>query len=171
LYWWFSRTYHFAAVREGVLYRCGNRGLRELAVACRKANIKTIVTLVDDREIASKPFTSEMNYCEQSGIKVIRIPIQLGGWPTSDDVKKFLDVAREKDNQPVMIHCAQGVRRTGMMVAAYQRAVMNHDREKTKQKVLTFGHSQRTVGDIMKFIDVYDPASGRVPTSMPISPE
>src|SRR4051812_30770856 len=73
IFWWLShRTYHFATVEKGALYRCGNRGMRELATACQNAKIKTIVTLIDDREIAHEPFVGENNFCEQSGIKVIR---------------------------------------------------------------------------------------------------
>lgn len=172
MYWRLRvQTYHFAAVQENVLYRSGNRGARELATACRKAKVKTIVTLVDDRELTSEPFADEATFAETSGIKVIRLPIPLGGWPTEDDVKKFLNIARDSSNQPVLVHCAQGVRRTGFLVAAYQRAAMNFDREKAKANMLTFGHSRRTVGDIEKFVEVYDPATGAVPTSMPISPE
>ena len=172
LFWYLRlQTYHFAAVQENVLYRSGNRGIRELASACRKGKIKTIVTLVDDQELSKEPFASEMKFAESCGIKVVRLPIPLGGWPSEDDVKKFLSIAQAKENQPVLVHCAQGVRRTGFLVAAYERAAMNYDREKTKANMLTFGHSRRTVGDIEKFVEVYDPTTGAVPTTMPISDE
>lgn len=73
--------------------------------------------------------------------------------------------------QPMLIHCAQGVRRTGMLVAAYQMTVLGWDKEKTKAAILTFGHSDRTVNDVKKFIDVYDPVTQTVPEGLPMGQE
>ena len=133
-----------------------------------------VVPLIDDRELSDreKPeFAAEMAWCQQHGIRVERVPIQLGGWPTSEDVKKFLAVVADKQNQPVLVHCAQGVRRTGMMVAAFQQSVLGWDDAKAKTAMLTFGHSQRTVGDVQRFIDVYDPKTGAVPEGLPVGKE
>lgn len=174
-YWWaLLRTYHFAVVQQGVLYRDGNRGVAEFEHAIRRGKIKSVVCLIDAGELSSheKPeFAAEMKWCQQRGVPVERIPIRLGGWPSSDDVKRFLAFVADKNNQPVLVHCAQGVRRTGMMVAAYQQSVMGWDDEKCKREILTFGHSQRTVGDVQKFIDVYDPVTGAVPDDLPIGKE
>ena len=171
LYWWAAlQTYHFAVVHEGVLYRDGNRGIREFSHAIRKGKIKTVVALIDDSELASerKPeFAAEMDWCKRKRIRVERIIIPLGGWPTSEDVRRFFDIVSDAQNQPVLVHCAQGVRRTGMMVAAYQQNVLGWDDERCRRELLTFGHSQRTVGDVQKFIDVYDPRTGTVPSDLP----
>lgn len=167
-------TYHFATVDPNILYRDGNRGIREFAHAIERGKIKTIVALIDDGELADKEkaeFAAEVAWCQQHGVRIERIPIPLGGWPTSEDVKKFLSVVADKPNQPVLVHCAQGVRRTGMMVAAYQRSVLKWDALRCKAEMLTFGHSQRTVGDVNRFIDVYDPATGVVPEGLPMGKE
>lgn len=158
-------TYHLALVQEGVLYRDGNRGLREFATMIRKVKPKTIVCLVDDEEIADpeKPeFKAEMEFAKEQGIEVDRVVVKLGGWPTTEDVRKFLDVASDKNKQPVIVHCAQGVRRTGMMAAAFQESVMGWDRQKTTDAILTFGHSERSIGDVKRFIEVYDPVRREV---------
>ena len=169
--WWAKwRTYHFAVVQPGVLYRCGNRGVGELATAARRGKIRTVVTLIDDQELADtgKPqFAEEAKWCREHGVRLERISVPLGGWPTSGDVRQFLSVVSDKQNQPVMVHCAQGVRRTGMMVAAYERSVLGWDPAKCRDSMLTFGHSQRTVGDVQRFIEVYDPKTGAVPEGLP----
>ena len=173
--WWAKwRTYHFAAVQEGVLYRDGNRGMREFAHAIARGKIRTVVCLVDDEEMSAKgkhEFADEMQWCQSHGVKIERIPVKLGGWPTSDDVRHFLSVLSDRQNQPVLVHCAQGVRRTGMMVAAYQQSALGWDDARCERAILTFGHSQRTVGDVKKFIEVYDPKTGVVPEGMPIGDE
>src|SRR5438132_373242 len=83
-------TYHLAVVQDGVLYRDGNRGPREFATMVRRVKPKTIVSLVDDDEIADreKPeFKAEIEFARQQGIPIERIPVKLGGWPTGEDVR------------------------------------------------------------------------------------
>jgi len=63
------------------------------------------------------------------------------------------------------------VRRTGMMVAAYQRSVLGWDALRCKAAMMTFGHSSRTVADVERFIDVYDPRTGAVPEGLPMGKE
>src|SRR6187401_3475542 len=83
------QTYHLAAVQEGVLYRDGNRGLREFAHTVQRVKAKSVVCLVDDVEIsdATKPmFNEEFAYLQQHGIKLERIALPLGGWPSAEQV-------------------------------------------------------------------------------------
>jgi len=170
----YLQTYHLATVQEGVLYRDGNRGLREFQTAVRNKKPKTVVSLIDDNELADphKPmFAQEIEWCRQQGVKVVRIPVKLGGWPTTEDVRKFLDVVQDKDNQPVLVHCAQGVRRTGMFVAAYQESVLGWDDAKVKSQMPTFGHSKRTVKDVERFVDVYNAKDKAVTAQLAASEE
>jgi protein tyrosine/serine phosphatase len=172
-YIWYSgvRTYHFAAVEEGVLYRDGVRSVDELANAVNRAQIATVVSLVDDTEIGQEPFNSELKYCFNSHIRILRVPITRGGWPTNDAIKSFLDTATNPKNKPLLVHCAQGVRRTGMMVAAYQMSVLKWDKDKTKAAILSYGHSDKTIGDIQRFIDNYDPVKHQLTQTLPPSNE
>ena len=170
---WFE-TYHLAAVQEGVVYRDGNRGPREFATMVRRVKPKTIVSLVDDDEIADprKPeFKAEIEFAQQQGIPIERIPVKLGGWPSTEDVRRFLEIASDKTKQPVIVHCAQGVRRTGMMAAAFQESVLGYDRQKTTDAILRFGHSDRSIGDVKRFIGIYDPEKREVTQQLPQSEE
>src|ERR1700712_2454807 len=59
------QTYHFAAVEEGVLYRDGNRDMREFETSVRKSKARTVVCLIDDQELAdaNKPqFAQEIQF-------------------------------------------------------------------------------------------------------------
>lgn len=159
-------TYHLATVQPRALYRDGVQSPCQFETAVRKVRPKVVVSLVDDNEVADqeKPqFQAEVKFLAEKGVRLERIPIKLGGWPTRADVEKFLRVASDPENQPVLVHCAQGVRRTGMMVAAFQMKQLGYDKERAKAELLTFGHSDRTVNDVKRFIDGYDPATGKVP--------
>jgi protein tyrosine phosphatase (PTP) superfamily phosphohydrolase (DUF442 family) len=171
VFWTFFDTYHLGTVREGVLYRDGVRTMHQFELAVRKTHVKTIVSLVDDREIGQPPFTGEAAYCKANGIEIVRVPVTLGGWPSGDQIKEFLAIVNDSARQPVMVHCAQGVRRTGMMVAAYERSVLNLDRQQAIDAMQSFGHSTRTTGDIKRFIEVYDPRTQRMTEDLPVSVE
>ena len=165
-------TYHLATVQPHALYRDGNQSPCQFETAIRKVQPRTVVSLVDENEEVddAKPqFKAEAKYLGDKGIRLERIPVKLGGWPTKSDVEKFLSVTSDPANQPVLVHCAQGVRRTGMMVAAYQIKHLGYDKEKAKDEMLAFGHSERTVNDVKRFIDGYDPATGKVPDLVPSS--
>ena len=170
-YWWAAvQLYHPFTVSPGVLYRDGNRGLREFRHAVDQEGIRTVVTLVDDRELndpAKPQFKQEADYCRAHGISQVRIPVPLGGWPTSKQVNDFLDIVARPTNRPVLVHCAQGVRRTGMFMAAYQLEVLDRTVEYTQRTVQTFGHAERDVADVRWFIDHFDRANSRVPTTLP----
>jgi protein tyrosine phosphatase (PTP) superfamily phosphohydrolase (DUF442 family) len=147
------------------LYRDGNRDLREFKHALARTQSKTVVSLIDDQELRDpkKPqFLQETNYCTAAGIQYIRIPVKLGGWPTSDDIQTFLKIVQKPDNQPVLVHCAQGVRRTGMFVAAYQESVEKMTPPQAKDQILSFGHKQTDTDDVRRFIDAYDPQTGKI---------
>ncbi|MDP9175101.1 MAG: tyrosine-protein phosphatase [Planctomycetota bacterium] len=171
VYWAFFDTYHLATVREGVLYRDGVRTMHQFQLAVNKTHVKTIVSLVDDREIGQSPFVEEAAFCREKGIDVVRVPVTLGGWPSGEEVKRFLEIANDPARQPVLVHCAQGVRRTGMMVAAYERSVLKMDKEQALAAMQSFGHSARTTGDIRRFIEVYDPATQMMTEELPVSSE
>ncbi len=164
-------TYHFATVHEGVLYRDGVHTIREFKIAVRKAKPKTVVRLIDEAEQKIEPSISESVYCQEHGIAILDLPIKLGGWPMPEQVNAFLNLVTDPNRQPVLVHCAQGVRRTGMMVAAYQESILGYDTARAKSEILTFGHSPRTIGDVMRFIDVYDPKARTLPTTLPVGKE
>jgi len=170
-FWSYFDTYHLATVRDGALYRDGMRTLHQFDLAARRTHVKTVVCLLDDGEIGHPPFTDELQYCKSHGIDVVRVPVTLGGWPDGDQIRQFLAVATDPARQPVLVHCAQGVRRTGMMVAAYQCTVLHFDKDKALAAIRSFGHSRRTVDDIKRFIDVYDPQTQRMTRQLEPSQE
>jgi protein tyrosine/serine phosphatase len=167
--WLSHRVYHLATVQAGVLYRDGAKSESQLAAALDDVHPRTVVALVDSAEQSdpSKPqFAQESKLCDVRGVKLRRIEVKLGGWPSSDNIREFLAIVNDKQNQPVLVHCAQGVRRTAFFVAAYQESVLGYDKSKAKDAILTFGHSDSTINDIRRFIDGYDPQTQTVPPDL-----
>lgn len=156
--WWRStESYHFAVVKEGVLYRTGCRDLRQLDHACQRGRIRTVISLLGNEETAKKPSLGEPAYCQERGIRFEHIPVGRG--PATQDVRRFLRIVSDPQRQPVLVHCRHGIHRTGMMVAAYQRTVLGFSVAEAKAAMLPFDNAAPSLNCVGVFIDAYDPAT------------
>jgi len=97
------------------LYRGGQPTAQGFA-ALKRMGIRTVVCLrILDRDSRLL-----------SGLGLRYRHISVKHWhPEREDVLEFLRIATEPRNQPVLVHCREGVDRTGMMVAAYRMAVQD----------------------------------------------
>jgi protein tyrosine phosphatase (PTP) superfamily phosphohydrolase (DUF442 family) len=134
--------------------------MREWKNAQRHAHARTIVAVIDDEEYNQPEFVEERDYCKAHGIDYIWIKVKAGTYPRPEQVKQFLSIATDPAKQPVYYHDDEGIRRAGMMMAAYQMSAMGYDRAKAKAAIHPFGHRDRTMDGVRAFIDAYDPAKG-----------
>jgi protein tyrosine phosphatase (PTP) superfamily phosphohydrolase (DUF442 family) len=156
---WFQ-TYHLVVVDPGKLYRDGNRSLREFKNTLRKTNPKTVIAVIDQQEYNEPEFVAARELVQSRGIGFHWIPIKAGAYPRPEQVRDFLAIASDPAKQPVLYHDDEGIRRAGMMMAAYQETVLGYDDAKAKAAIQAFGHSDRTIDDVRRFIDAYDPVKG-----------
>ena len=159
-YFFYFQTYHFVTVDPGKVYRNGHRSMREWKNAMRHAHAKTIVAVIDDEEYNQPEFVDERVYCKANGIDYVWINVKAGTYPKPEQVKQFLAIATDPAKQPVYYHDDEGIRRAGMMMAAYQMSVLGYDKAKAKSAIHAFGHSDRTIEGVRAFIDAYDPVNG-----------
>jgi hypothetical protein len=60
--------------------------------------------------------------------------------PEDDEVVKFLRIATTKACQPVLLHCAKGADRTGMMVAIFRIVVQGWNRDEALLEMMGGGY-------------------------------
>jgi len=60
--------------------------------------------------------------------------------PTDQDVLAFLRIVTDKASQPVLVHCAQGSDRTGMMVAIYRIVVQGWSKDDALKEMVEGGY-------------------------------
>ncbi|MBI9018022.1 MAG: dual specificity protein phosphatase family protein [Phycisphaerae bacterium] len=156
--------YHFGLVEKGRLYRSGKLPQRGLEMICQRYGIKTIVNLSGHRNFEGKQWLADhKEYCARNNIALVQIPMLTSEPPNAEQIKQFIDICDDGDNYPVLVHCMQGVLRTGMMVAVYQKRYMKMANADIFQKLPSFGHdfeSERYVAFrefVMEFeIDGFD---------------
>lgn len=130
--------YHFGVVHKRKLYRCGRLSAFGLYLICTQYRIKTIVNLVDEAHQKTQWYLAHQKFCANNGIQFCAIPIL--GIPTNDKVQQFIKLC-ESDSFPILIHCMQGVYRTGIMVAVYQKRFMQMDNQTIYDNLPRYGHN------------------------------
>ena len=119
---------NFARVSEGLLSRCPTN-CRWVSQAAR-----------DGCEDRCQPPVGSLRPRppEWHGHAVCAHPLR-GVWdPDSDEYAAFLKVALAPGNQPVFVHCQQGVDRTGVAVASYRMVVQGWTAEATIAEMGSF---------------------------------
>jgi protein-tyrosine phosphatase len=130
----------FGVVVPGHIYRSGQISAPLIKKILTKYNIRVIINLSsadpDDRDkLAEEKAVAELN------IKVFRFPMSGNG--TGDVNDYAIAVAAianaEKQNLPVLVHCAAGAQRTGGVIAAYRLLVQKMDPNIVEDEIEKYG--------------------------------
>jgi tyrosine-protein phosphatase SIW14 len=151
--------YHFKTVKSGVLYRSGEPSTTSFKSIYARTHFKSIVILRSKVEIAKNTqdwYGIETNFAKQHGVKVHVIYSGADIPPTNKQVNQFVNIVNDPANQPVLVHCAQGVIRTGMMVAAYRLKVMHESAQQVLATFPLFGHTLTDHPEVAVFIKQYE---------------
>jgi tyrosine-protein phosphatase SIW14 len=130
--------YHFLTVEPGVLYRSGQLGPRALEQVCREARIRTIVDLVGEKRDRSE-VQNEVEFSRKNGIQYLHLPLPGAAVGIEDHVNRFLSVLDDPRNRPVLVHCWQGVTRTGIMVAVFRMEYQGVENREALEGLHAFG--------------------------------
>lgn len=121
----YDGLYHFDVVRPGVLMRCGQPRLSELRRIHEAFRLRTVVAARGGTRhpLRGRWFGREREFCRQAGIRFVHMPFADQSAPPADLFDRFVELVRQPDAAPVLVHCEQGIHRTGVLVAAYRVAV------------------------------------------------
>lgn len=136
---------HFAAVEEGVLYRCGQPTPEQLDELISRLNLKTVISLRGRRR-ADDPDgweEQEASVCRRRGVEFISIPFNHKNPPTREQVGQFLAVMRDAKRRPVLLHCRVGQQRTGVFCALFRVHIQNVSPEQALQEMDALGFDVR----------------------------
>lgn len=130
---------NFHVVREEKLYRSGQIPAARLTAYLKKFNIKTIINL---RNAAEKIVCcrGEEAAAQRANCKVLYAPMSAGSASTREEI---LELLAQFDNaeSPILIHCSQGINRTGEACALWlmDKEQVSND-EALKQFAPEFGY-------------------------------
>jgi len=129
----------FAIPVPGVLSRSGQPTIADFQWLQRNG-WKSVVDFRQDGE-KGDPLDSKMPGFSDLGLKFLSLPIKDGTTPSDAQADQFLKFAVDPQNQPVHVHCAAGIGRTGIAVALYRYSVQGWSIDKAIQETALYTKS------------------------------
>lgn len=120
----FDHLRHLGTVTDGVLYRCGQPDVDDLAHIHERYRLRTVVSLragIDNpkRNAWAAP---EKQFCKENKINFVSLPSNHRNPPSQAQLKTFVEILDDPAQLPVLVHCKRGQQRTGLFCAAYRMA-------------------------------------------------
>jgi tyrosine-protein phosphatase SIW14 len=134
--WWPKRL---SEVEPGVLYRSAQRH-----------GIKTVVIA---RDGASERIADEKRAAREAGVTVIQLPIVSGAELRDEDIRAFFDAVDDPAQRPVLVHCAAGRHRTGLLCALYRIRRQGWDAAQAREEMLSFGFDEAGHRELLRQFD------------------
>lgn len=106
--------YNFGAVEPGRIYRSAQPSPLFLRWVVRRHGIRTLVNLRGRTEGYESAFAA------REGLRLHSFDLSARRPPSKAQVARFLAVLRDPENYPLLVHCRNGVDRTGYMVGIYR---------------------------------------------------
>lgn len=156
-----AQPYHFQTVTPGILYRSGVLRPGNLEEMLARYGIRTVVNLrsVDERT-EGQWYANERAICQRAGARLVDMPIEYDV-PSDRQIDQWIELLEDRGRRPILIHCAQGVMRTGLMVAVYEMEFLNKSNRQALADMPLFGHDVQTPRhrELREFILSYKPRS------------
>jgi protein tyrosine/serine phosphatase len=107
-------AYNFGTIEEGRIYRSAQPSPLFLRWLRSGPKIKTLINLRGDTP------GWESKFAARHGMRLFTFNLSASRPPRQSDLDRFLAILRDPDNYPLLVHCRNGVDRTGYMLALYR---------------------------------------------------
>jgi len=144
-------------VRHGVLWRSGQPNLLGLYVA-RWAGVKTLICLRDGDDAETK---TEAEFARAHGMVFVQNQLRYSGENLHEAVSRFLEVVRDPQAQPVLVHCSRGKERTGVCSAVFRIEFDGWTDEQALREMYGLGFDRGTLPELEQFVSSYRASDGK----------
>ena len=127
--------FNFGEVQEGAIYRSAQPSTLFLHRLVRREGVRTLVNL------RGRTPSFESAFAADNGLRLFSFDFSASRPPSPAEVDRLLGVLRDPSNYPLLIHCRNGVDRTGFAVGLHR----------TQTQGWTTGRTLREMGRFFQF--------------------
>ena len=109
--------YNFGSVEPGQIYRSAQPSPLFLRWLVRRHDVRTLINL------RGRTQGFESAFAAREGLRLYSFDMSATRPPGEAEVARFLALLRDPDNYPLLVHCRNGVDRTGYMLGIYRLEV------------------------------------------------
>ena len=121
--------YNFAEVRPGAVLRTAQPSPLLLRWAVHHHGIRSLVSL------RGRTPGFESAFAREHGLRLFSFNLSASRPPRQQDVERFLAILADPENHPVLVHCRNGVDRTGYMLALYRVSQQGWDTDRALREM------------------------------------
>jgi protein tyrosine/serine phosphatase len=125
-------VHNFGTVREGEIYRSAQPSPLLLRYAATRYGIRSLVNLRGETPGFESAFAA------RRGLRLFVFNLSSSRPPSHAAVERFLRIVSDPENQPVLVHCRNGVDRSGYMLGIYRVERDGWDRERALREMNRF---------------------------------
>lgn len=160
--WWQTFGDRFAAISEGKVYQSAQMGPGALERAVERYGLRSVLDLRYAKE-APEQRAEEIETLERLGVRYLHLPTDQV--PDLEDVDRFLELASDPENLPMLIHCKHGEGRSVLFSALYRIEFEGWDNDEARKasRLLHFRGSFSREAPKGRFLMEYEPRLGEKP--------
>lgn len=133
------RIDNFHTVEEGRIYRSARPDQHGLEDAIREKKIRTIISFEDDRPAIEK----ERKIAENLGVRFISKPLHHDWVQSHEYITGIVDQMCDPKHQPVLVHCALGMDRTGMVIGVHRVLRQKWKKDDAFKEMMAYGFHRK----------------------------
>ena len=144
-YWYTHRYKHFAVHESGMVYRSAWVEPDVFSELIEKHQIRTIINLCEPGEMGDARWDGQRAAVRGAGAQLLELPMPRTINAEDPAVTEYLDVLKNPDNYPLLVHCQHGVTRTAKLLALYDIAFRGMSARDSLQRMPLFGRRDHNV--------------------------
>jgi protein tyrosine/serine phosphatase len=125
-------VHNFGTVREGQVYRSAQPSPLLLRYAVARYGVRSLVNL------RGRTPGFESAFAARRGLHLFVLDLSSSRPPSRAQVDWFLRIVSDPENQPVLVHCRNGVDRSGYMLGVYRVERDGWDRKRALREMNRF---------------------------------